>query len=438
MRSIAIVFLALLGCSAPPIPEPEVKAPASDNLPRGFTAEEIERILDLSPLPDPPPDPTNRFYEDERAAHLGQFLFYETRLSGSGEVSCATCHLPNKDWGDGKKLGEAEGQMTRHTMTLWNVAYNRWFFWDGRADSLWAQALGPLEEPREHAGSRLRFAHLMHDDADLRRAYTQVFGALPDLDDASRFPPEGRPVPGDPEHPHAKAWEGMREEDRVAVNRVFANIGKSIAAFERKLVSRRSSFDDFVAGIREGDLYKQMELHEDARRGLKLFLGKARCFLCHSGPNFTDREFHDTRVPPLKGGKRLDPGRYDGVEKVIADPFNGTGAYSDDPGEAAEVKVDYLIRNGHNWSEFKTPSLRNSIVTAPYMHQGQFATLDEVLEYYSTLEGAVVNHHQAERTLVPVNLTEGEKRDLHAFLEALTDLSLDPALKRKPETPYLP
>src|SRR5262245_5439427 len=107
-------------------------------------------LLELSPLPAPPADPTNAVYERPAAARLGQALFYDTRLSADGTVACATCHQPAKSWTDGKPLGVGLAQVSRHTMTLWNVAYNRWFFWDGRKDTLWSQALGPLEDAREH------------------------------------------------------------------------------------------------------------------------------------------------------------------------------------------------------------------------------------------------------------------------------------------------
>ena len=430
------MLLVLAGCGGvasvvepPPQDAPDV---------RGFTPEEVRAFLKLSPLQPPPPDPTNRFYEDPRAARFGQFVFFDERFSVNGDVSCATCHVPSKQWTDGKQLAEAEGKLERHTMSLWNVAYNRWFFWDGRADSLWAQALVPFEEPREHGISRLQAVHLVHDDPDLRRGYVELFGGLPPLDDSARFPPFGRPVPDDPEHEHAVAWASMRAEDQRAVDKMYADIGKSIAAFERRIVTGQAPFDAFVEGVRAGDVYQQLAINESSRNGLKLFLGKARCVLCHSGPNFSDREFHDNRVGPLRGVKRKDAGRYDGVKLVKADPFRGTGEHSDAPEGAAEDKVSYLIRAGHNWSEFKTPSLRNMIVTAPYMHQGQMATLSEVLQHYNTLENAVPSHHQGERTLIPLELTDEELSDLSEFLQTLTDVRLDPELATQPETPYLP
>ena len=133
----------------------------------GFSALEESRIVAMGPLPTPPADPTNRWAEDPAAAHLGQWLFFDTRFSRNGEVACATCHDPEQGFGDGKALAEGIEQTERHAPSIWNTTYNRWHFWDGRADSHWAQALAPLEAPTEHGGNRLAYAHLLHDDADL-------------------------------------------------------------------------------------------------------------------------------------------------------------------------------------------------------------------------------------------------------------------------------
>jgi cytochrome c peroxidase len=402
-----------------------------------FTDAELVALFEMASLPEQPADPTNAVYESESAARLGQALFFDERLSATGEVSCATCHDPAQSWADGKQVGEGIAKVVRNTPALWNVAYNRWFFWDGRRDSLWSQAITPLEDPREHGTSRLAVAHLIHDDPDYRRAYLDVFGAVPELTDGERFPPEGRPISGDKDHPQNVAWRSMSFQDRDTINRVFANVGKAIAAFQRQIVSRNSPFDVFVRGVRSGNALEQRSLSDAGRRGAKLFLGKARCHLCHTGPNFTDLEFHHDRVPPVESGNEQDLGRYSGIAQVENDPFNGIGRYSDDPTGEAEAKVGYLLRNSHNLMEFKTPTLRNVATTAPYMHAGQFATLTDVIEFYSTLEMAAPPHKGGERLLVPVHLTLQEKQDLEEFLTSLTDTSLPPALLRAPDKPYL-
>ncbi len=397
-----------------------------------FTTPEVEAILELSPLPSVPPDATNAVYESEAAARFGQALFFDTRLSANGEVSCATCHVPAKDWTDGLRVGVGQRAVSRNTMSLWNVAYNRWYFWDGRRDTLWAQALTPLEDPREHDFSRVGLVHVLANDADYRRAYGDVFGKLPDV---SALPAAARP--GDPtKDPRAVAWDALDADAQDTVNRVFSNAGKALAAFQRELVSTDSPFDQYARGLRDAKPYEQRAITESAKRGLRLFVGKARCVLCHSGPTFSDLEFHDTRVdgPDVDGGP--DIGRFQGIKDVQADPFNGVGAYSDDPTGEADAKVSYLFTDGHAVREFKTPTLRNVAMTAPYMHHGRFETLAEVVEFYSTMDGAA-DRDVRERLLVPVGLTGREIADLLDFLESLSGGGIDPQWMRAPEKPYL-
>lgn len=399
-----------------------------------FSPEERAHLGELSPVPAPPPDPTNRYFEDEAAARLGQALFFDARLSADGTVSCATCHVPARGWTDGKPLAAGLANLPRHTMTLWNVAHNRWFFWDGRKDTLWSQALAPLEDPREHGTSRLAVLHVLAADADYARAYRDVFGVLPDVSDERRFPRDARPVPEEPEHPHALAWSTMSSDDQEAASRAFVNAGKAIAAFERKIVARDAPFDRFVAGLASDDPAQLAALDAAAQRGARLFIGKARCFLCHDGPSFTDLEFHDNRVPVGEEGG--DPGRKLGIRRLKADPLNALSAYADDGGEAGRIKVSLLVNDSHLGKLFKTPTLRNVSRTAPYMHEGQFATLGAVVRFYNRLENAAPENPN-ERLVVPLGLSDEEEADLVAFLESLSDAGLPPALMAPPATPYL-
>ncbi|MBK8269942.1 MAG: hypothetical protein IPK83_17260 [Planctomycetes bacterium] len=387
-----------------------------------FTPREFRRILKHASLPQVS-DPTNRHLDSEPAAQLGHRLFFDSRLSVNNKINCATCHDPAKGLADGKPIAEGLGTGRRHTPSLWNVAYNRWFFWDGRADSLWAQALHPIESPAEMGSSRLAAAHLIYGDAELRRLYESTFGELPTLSDDMRFPAQGKPASSVDLNADDAAWKSMNADDQDAINRVFANIGKSLAAYESKLVSRRSPFDVFAEGLATDDKNKMAVLSPAAQRGLMLFVGSANCRVCHAGPNFTDGEFHDTRVPTLDGEQPTDPGRFNGVNEVIHDPFNATGVYSD---EGTGSLVEFLINNPENWGRFKTPSLRNVARTAPYMHQGQFATLNEVIDYYSTLDKALPAGHHGETILQPLFLSDEEKHDLVAFLESLTDENIPP------------
>jgi cytochrome c peroxidase len=397
-----------------------------------FSADELRLVLQHSPLPEPPPDPTNAWADRTDAARLGQALFFDRRLSADGSVSCSTCHDPERAFTDGRSLSVGLVEGRRHTPTLLNAAYHRWQFWDGRADSLWAQALEPLESPAEHGTSRLAILHVIGRDPDLRGAYEATFGALPPLADGTRFPADGRPVDGHPDDPLDVAWRSMTDADRAAANRAFVNVGKAIAAYVRRLVSPGSAFDRFASAVRRNDADGASVLSDAAQRGLRTFVGKGGCRLCHSGPELTDREFHDTRVPLLVGSRAIDPGRYAGVSAVRANPFNGASEYSDARDGPARDKVERLVTSGASWGEFKTPTLRNVARTAPYMHQGQFATLEEVVRFYSTLEGALPSHDHGETTMLPLDLSEQEIDDLVAFLRSLTDEGLDPELLRAP------
>jgi cytochrome c peroxidase len=369
----------------------------------GFTPEEVRRILQHSPLPAPPRDTSNARSDDPAAARLGHFLFFDPRLSGNGHLSCASCHDPERGFADGRALSEGARQGRRNTPALWNVAYNRWFFWDGRADSLWSQALKPMESPDEMAGSRERIFRLVRDDGDLRGAYEAVFGA---------FPPK---------------------EDRASVNRVFVGVGKALAAHQRRIVSRGSPFDVFVEGLRAGDPARLAALSDPARRGLKIFVGRGQCRTCHAGPNFTDGEFHDIGVPP-RAGLAPDTGRADGVARLQGDEFQAGGSFSDDPQSEAARSTAFLDPIAPA-GQVKTPSLRNAAATAPYMHQGQLATLRDVVRYYSTLEGRRPPGPHDEKILVPLRLDESETADLIAFLESLTGEPLPPELLRRPAAP---
>jgi cytochrome c peroxidase len=222
-------------------------------------------IGSLEPLP---PDPSNAVADDPRAVELGHRLFFDTRFSSNGAVSCGTCHLPELGFQDGIPLAHGVGTTTRRTMPIAGTAYSPWLFWDGRKDSQWAQALGPLENPVEHGGSLTQYAHLIarHYRAD----YEALFGPLPDL---SHLPASAGPVPD----PVARAaWEQMSSEDREAVTRIYVNTGKAIAAYERRLMFGPSRFDQYVEALLAGDGARaETILTADEVAGLRLFIGRA-------------------------------------------------------------------------------------------------------------------------------------------------------------------
>ena len=387
-----------------------------------LTETNLVEILNLSPLQPLPPNPTNQFADNEGAAKLGQGLFFDTRLSINGMIACATCHQAENDWTDGKPLSEGLQQVSRNAPTLWNLGYQRWYFWDGRKDSLWSQALGPIEHPLEMGGSRLRVYRLLSESKPYRDLYEEVFGELPHLTSVVEIE-DARPVVEDPENVMHQVWEKLSESDQSIINDVFSNAGKSIAAYQRKLISTDSPFDQFVRGLRTGKEKDLNSLSAAAIRGLILFTGRGQCILCHTGSNFTDNEFHNIGLD--RGDNPLDQGRYPAIDQVKSDPFNGKGAFSDD------TSLHYVAIKDNNLGEFKTPTLRNVANTAPYMHDGRFASLREVVEFYSTLPDTPAIGHR-EESLQPLNLSSSEIDDLIAFLQSLTGKPLKAELMAKP------
>lgn len=380
-------------------------------IPRGgdaWTDREIEmlRSLSIKSLPPLPPDPSNRYGDDPRAAALGHQLFFDTRLSANGKVSCATCHDPGRDFQDGLPLAVGVGTNTRRTMPIAGTAYSPWMFWDGRKDSQWSQALGPLESPVEHGGSRLQYAHLIA--AHYRSAYEELFGPLPDL---TGLPEQGGPVA---DAGQRAAWEALAPEQQEAVNRVFANIGKAIAAYERRLQFGESRFDRYVEQISGRQTSGNADLTKDEVAGLRLFIGKAQCINCHNGPLFTDNHFHNTGVAarPELGE---DTGRAAGARQVLADAFNCLGRYSDaSPPDCAELT--FMVTEGEELVRaYKPPTLRNATLRPPYMHAGQLATLEEVLDHYNRAPAAPAGHSE----LRPLKLSRKELAQLAAFLNTL-------------------
>jgi cytochrome c peroxidase len=349
-----------------------------------WTAAELMtlRSLSLASLGAPPPDPSNAFADDPRAAALGRRLFFDQRLSANGEFSCSSCHLPERGFQDGRPLGRALGTTARRTMTVVGAAYSPWLFWDGRKDSLWAQALGPIEHPDELGMGRREVARLVA--RAYRRPYEAIFGRL------------------DPDDP----------------TRVFVNVGKAIAAYERTLRPGSSRFDRYVeaAHARDGEAMRRW-LDADEVAGLRLFVGRAGCLSCHNGPLLTNNDFHNTGAPAAAGLPR-DEGRARGAPAVLRDEFNCRSRWSD-AGEDDCGELRFLVATGARLrGAFRPPSLRNVAERAPYMHAGQLDDLAAVIEHYDRAPEADVGHSE----LHPLGLSERERRQLEAFLRALSAL----------------
>ncbi|WP_246748750.1 cytochrome-c peroxidase [Rhizobium setariae] len=373
-----------------------------------WSEEEIAlaRSLSLDALPPIPEDPSNRVADDPRAIELGRALFHDTRLSSNGKVACATCHLPNRQFQDDRPLAHGVGETSRRTMPIAGMAYSPFLFWDGRKDSLWAQALGPLESAVEHGGNRTMFAHLI--SAYYRDSYEALFGALPDM---VSLPADAGPIA---EAKSASAWQELDEADQESVNAVFANIGKAIAAYERTITPPRTRFDDWIASPA---FPAPGSLNKEEIEGLRVFVGKGRCVTCHNGPLFTDNYFHNTGVSEPKG-QAQDRGRATGARLLGEDMFNCLGRYSDaEPDQCTELR--FLVTEDRSMiGAFKTPSLRGVAGRPPYMHAGQIENLSDVVDHYVAAKEAPVGHSE----LRALSLDAQDRADLIAFLRSLEEV----------------
>lgn len=390
-----VCVVAITACATSPV-EPDGWSPAE---------LEVLRSLWIGSLDPLPPDPSNAWADDPGAADLGHRLFFDVRLSFDGRVACATCHRPESNFQDGTSLGSGIGTTDRRTMPVAGTAYSPWQFWDGRIDSQWAQALGPLEHPAEHGGARSQHAHVVA--SHYRSAYEQLFGPLPSLDG---IPALATPV-GDAEA--RAAWAALDPEQQDAVTRVFVNIGKAIAAYERRIGFGQSRFDLYVEALLQGRRTGD-SLSSDELAGLRLFIGRAGCTQCHYGPLLTNNDFHNMGVPRAPG-LPVDHGRAVGVTALLSAEFNCRSRWSDAAGECPEL--DFVVVDGHELERaFRTPTLRNVAERPPYMHAGQVPTLGAVLAHYNEAPAAPAGHSE----LRPLNLSAREIAQLEAYLRTLT------------------
>ena len=495
----------------------------------GFNTREWGRITALSPLPSPPPDRSNKYADNEAAVSLGHRLYYDTRLSGRAtlqdtlgrpihqaraplnqfiNVSCATCHDPARGGGDhtsvpghvsvGAGWYDVNGQQTL------NAAHYPLLYWNGRTDSLWAQAAAVMESSVSMNGDRVAITRTILEH--YRTEYQAVFGgdpvpALPTGEEAEnlrkvlRRPETGTgPCTGTPpacpagcqtktDHTglaacwptlplHGKAgrdptrctlggpgvapvgeapfpkepfddqFDCLDPAARDAINKVWINVSKAIAAYERKLVSRNSAFDRFVA---EGAEASPPAISETAQRGLKLFVGKASCIDCHSGPLLSDGGFHNIGVPQTGAGvpseiecrvprfcdcARTDKnaesclpwGFEDGLAKLKAGSLlRRDGVFSDDPtaGTTSHGAFYKMAASDQRRGAWRTPSLRDVAITGPYMHTGVYRTLEEVVWHYDQ-GGEIGEGGLKAPELKPLFLSARERSDLVAFLKTLT------------------
>ncbi len=292
-------------------------------------------------LPEHPPIPPDNPLTTGKI-ELGRHLFFDARLSGDGTMSCASCHRPKLGWSDGLPTAHGyQGEvLQRASPALVNVAYNYLLMWDGREKSLEEQAISPMENRKEMNADPEKVIAVLQADTYYQRTFSKVF-------------------PG----------------EKISQT----TLAKSLAAFERTIISRSSAFDRWVRGDRDAMSQQQVE-------GFRLFNGKARCAVCHSAPNFTDDGFHNLGLASFER-EEPDLGRY------------------------------HVRRLGVMKGAFKTPTLRDIANSAPYFHDGSAATLKQVIDYYA--KGPLVETNVSPN-MKRISLTDDEKRALLAFLHALT------------------
>jgi len=301
-------------------------------------------------LPNSVPAPANNRMTPARV-QLGEMLFFDPRISGSNWISCATCHNPALGWSDGlpTAIGNGMGVLKRSTPPIVNTAFNKLQMWDGRFNSLEEQAVGPMQAPGEMNGSM-----------------DQILAKL-------------KAVPG-----YVQAFDKAYPGEGITKT----TLAKAVASFERTIVSRNSLFDAWIHG-------NETAIGPSAKRGYNLFVGKAKCATCHSGPNFTDEGFHNIG---LKGN--TDEGRY--------------------------AKVPVKAMQG----AFKTPTLRDIALTAPYMHNGAYRTLEEVVAHY---DRGGDERENLDPTIKPLDLTDQDKQDLVEFMKTLSGKQVAVTLPRLPQ-----
>ena len=396
--SVLVVLTALCvgaGGSATTVVATEV-APERPAL----SAAEIARVVENGPWPPTvAPDPTNRVSGMPEAIAFGRRMFFNPRFSPNGYIACVACHQPDRGFTDNLPRARGLAPVERNAIALQNLRQVRVWGWGGASDSLWMASLRPILDPREIGASAERVAFMIETGESSPCYYRAAFGAYPSAHD-----PET----------------------------VVVNVAKALAAYEETLVTGRTPFDDFRDALARGE--SPLPTYPvAAQRGLKIFFGRGNCFACHKGPNFTDAAFRGTGVAAFVGQANPDTGHFEGLQTLRASRFNLLGRYNDDaakagPGGAQEIKVD--VRERAKW---RTPSLRNVAVTAPYLHNGTAASLYDVVRRYAK-SGSAQTFVDDERKVRRVDLSPLDIEDLVAFLDTLTDADGT----RRPLTPLVP
>jgi len=337
------------------------------------------------------------------AEALGESLFFDSSLSVNQTISCASCHQPELGFSDNLAVGIGLEQGVRNTQGLLDVGLQRWFGWDGGADSLWAASIRPLLNAHEMGNDAASLAEALRANSALIKSLQFYLNESVDAKHSMSSADANS----------ANIHLTMSDEALI----VFA--GKSIGAFMRTLRSKRSAFDEFRDAIVNNDAKGVSAYSDSAKRGLKIFIGDANCRACHFSAHFSNGEFHDTGRPFFTGVGKVDPGRYTGIQRVKQDPYNLLGGYATDSSTTDKLKTSEVKFGQLNWGQWRTPSLRNLELTAPYMHDGSLKTLREVVDAYADIDTDRL-HVKGESILKPLDLTEEQRNDLVNFLRSLS------------------
>jgi cytochrome c peroxidase len=455
MRSTRSIWLfapvALLGC-AKEADEPAEPANADS------AARAALQALSFTEQPPLPPDPTNAWADSVEAARFGHRVFFDTSMSGelltgdndgsqhalgvrgeTGKVSCAGCHLSESWYSDTRTIQQqvslGTGWGLRRAPSLLDVGHTALLMWDGRKDSLFSQPMAVIESGVEMNSGRLYAAEMVFQNH--RTEYESLFGAMPPLDDATRFPALGpkqvgcrilegetkcktvmRGAPGD-----GAEYDGMSPDDQHAVTQVIANVGKALGAYERLLTCGPSRFDQWMAG-------EAAALSDAEQRGAFLFVGKAQCNGCHSGPFLSDEKFHNVGLKPAVVATVFldanDRGAGLGFSELQADALNSEGVYSDGSDGRVPTAVGPELEGA-----FRTPKLRCAKERPSFMHTAQLRKLSEVVSFFD--RGGDIGGYPGTSEIAPLGLTADERSDLVAFLESLSGPGPDSELLTPPE-----